>query len=158
MEINISQSKTSLDGLRPKLICIPTIKKQFSVPVKQLFGQLFERTQSKGTVIEVIQVTRIQLPIIPAFAISTYKAHGLTMNKIVVDLQVPAGPLQVASVHVPVNRVKRVEDVAILRPVDMNALKVRSTSTQDAKTETSRRIEQTDRARVYFFYFSKLYK
>jgi hypothetical protein len=36
----------------------------------------------------VIQVTRTQLPIAPAFAITTYKAQGLTMNKIVVDLLV----------------------------------------------------------------------
>jgi hypothetical protein len=37
---------------------------------------------------QVIQVTRTQLPIVPAFAITTYKAQGLTMNRIVVDLQV----------------------------------------------------------------------
>ncbi len=36
----------------------------------------------------MIQVTRTPLPIAPAFAITTYKAQGLTMNKIVVDLLV----------------------------------------------------------------------
>jgi hypothetical protein len=40
------------------------------------------------------------------------------MNKIVVDLQVPLGTLKVASIYVPLSRVKRVEDVAILRPFD----------------------------------------
>ncbi len=67
---------------------------------------------------KMIQVTRTQLPILPAFAITTYKAQGLTMNKIVVDLQVPLGTLKVASIYVPLSRVKRVEDVAILRPFD----------------------------------------
>ncbi|EPS57177.1 hypothetical protein M569_17644 [Genlisea aurea] len=41
------------------------------------------------------------------------------MNKIVVDLQVPLGTLQVASVYVPLSRVKRAEDIVILRPFDM---------------------------------------
>ena len=47
VEINTSQVETSLDGLRPKLIPIPLIKKQFSVSVKQLFGQLSERVQGR---------------------------------------------------------------------------------------------------------------
>ncbi|CAF1107839.1 unnamed protein product [Adineta ricciae] len=87
VEINTSQVETSLIGLRPKLIPIPLIKKQFTVSVRQLlFGQLFERMQGEKKVSQMIQVTRTQLPIVPAFAITTYKAQGLTMNKIVVDL------------------------------------------------------------------------
>jgi ATP-dependent exoDNAse (exonuclease V) alpha subunit len=74
---------------------------------------------------QVIQVTRTQLPIAPAFAITTYRAQGLTMNKIVVDLLVPLGTLQVASVYVPLGRVKRAEDIAILRPFDIKVLQVR---------------------------------
>ena len=54
---------------------------------------------------QVIQITRTQLSIVPAFAITTYKAQGLTMNQIVVDLQVPLGTLQVASIYVPLRRV-----------------------------------------------------
>jgi hypothetical protein len=135
VEINASQLETSLDGLRPKLIPIPLIKKQFTVPIKQLFGQLFERTQGREKVTQVIQVTRTQLPIVPAFAITTYKAQGLTMNKIVVDLQVPPGALQVASIYVPLSRVKRAEDIAILRPFDMKVLQVRPTSAQDAELQ-----------------------
>jgi hypothetical protein len=51
VEINTSQVETNLDGLRPKLIPIPLVKKQF-------FGRLFERVQSGKKVPEVIQVTR----------------------------------------------------------------------------------------------------
>jgi hypothetical protein len=46
VEINTSQVETNLDGLRPKLIPIPLVKKQFTVPIKHLFGQLFEHGQS----------------------------------------------------------------------------------------------------------------
>lgn len=133
VEINTSQVEANLDGLRPKLIPIPLIRKQFTVPIKQLFGQRFEGMQGKIKVTEVIQVTRTQLPIVPAFAITTYKAQGLTMNKIVVDLQAPAGTLQVASIYVPLSRVKRADDIAILRPFDMKILQIRPSTAQDAE-------------------------
>ena len=45
VEINTSQVETNLDGLHLKLIPIPQIKKQFTVPIKQLFGRLFTRGQ-----------------------------------------------------------------------------------------------------------------
>ena len=64
---------------------------------------------------EVFQVTRAQLPIVRAFAIITYKAHMLAMNEIVVDLQVPLGTLPVASIYVPLSRVRRARDVVILQ-------------------------------------------
>ena len=133
VEINTSQVETNLDGLRPKLIPIPLVKKQFTVPIKQLFGRLFERGHSGKKVPEAIQVTRTQLPIVPAFAITTYKAQGLTMNKIVVDLQVPLGTMQVASIYVPLSRVKRAEDVAILRPFDMKVLQIRPSPAQNTE-------------------------
>ena len=81
---------------------------QFIVPIKQLFGRLLERAKSGKKVPEVFQVTRAQLPIVRAFAIITYKAHRLAMNEIVVDLQV-------ASIYVPLSRVRRAGDVVILR-------------------------------------------
>ena len=55
------------------------------------------------------------------------------MNKIVVDLQVPLGTLKLASVYVPLSRVKRAEDVAFLRPFDMKVLQVRPSPAQDAE-------------------------
>jgi hypothetical protein len=142
VEINTSQVETSLDGLRPKLIPIPLTKKRFTVSIKQLFGRQVERMQGGKKVSQVIQVTRTQLPIVPAFAITTYKAQGLTMNKIVVDLQVPLGTLQVASIYVPLSRVKRAEDIAILRPFDIKVLQVRPSPAQDAELK---RLDELDR-------------
>jgi hypothetical protein len=142
VEINTSQVETNLDGLRPKLIPIPLIKKRFTVPIKQLFGRQFERMQRGKKVPQGIQVTRTQLPIVPAFAITTYKAQGLTMNKIIVDLQVPLGALQVASIYVPLSRVKRAEDIAILRPFDMKVLQVRPSPAQEAELK---RLDELDR-------------
>jgi hypothetical protein len=128
--MSTSQVETNLDGLRPKLIPIPLVKQQFTVPIKQLFGRLFGRGQGGKKVPEAIQVTRTQLPIVPAFAITTYKVQGLTMIKIVVDLQVRVVTLQVASIYVHLSRVKRAEDVAILGPFDMKVLQVRHSPAQ----------------------------
>ncbi|CAF1538455.1 unnamed protein product [Adineta ricciae] len=128
VEINTSQLETSLDGLRPKLIPIALVRNQLTVSVKQLFGQLFERMQGGEKVSQVIQVT--------------YKAHGLTMNKIIVDLQVPLTTLQVASVYVSLSRVKRAEDVVILRSFDMKVLQVRPSLAQDTELK---RLDELDR-------------
>jgi hypothetical protein len=57
------------------------------------------------------------------------------MIKIVVDLQVRVGTFQIASIYVPLSRVKRAEDVAILRPFDMKVLQVRPFPAQTAELE-----------------------
>jgi hypothetical protein len=64
------------------------------------------------------------------------------MNKIVVDLQVPVGTLQVAPIYVPLSRVKRAENVVILRPFDMKVLQVRPSPAQDAELQ---RLDELDR-------------
>ncbi len=64
------------------------------------------------------------------------------MNKNVVDLQVPLGTLQVASVYVPLSRVKRAEDIVILRPFDMKVLQVQPSSAQDIE---AKRLGELDR-------------
>ena len=154
VEIKTSQLETNLDDLGPKLIPIPLIKKRFTVPIKQLFGHLFERVPSGRKISQVIQVTRTQLAIVPAFAaITTYKAQGLIMNKIVVDLQVPVGTLQVASIYVPLSRVKRAEDLVILRPFDMKVLQVRPTSAQNAELKRLDEIDRKTQQDCAFFAF-----
>jgi hypothetical protein len=74
VEIDSSSVETSLDGDRPKLIPIWFIKKEFTIPIKQLFGWLLEQRPGEGKGSKVIQVTRTQLTIVLAFAITTYKA------------------------------------------------------------------------------------
>jgi hypothetical protein len=142
MEINTSQVETSLDGLCPRLIPIPLIKKEFNVPFKQLFRRLFERGQHVKKVPEVIQFTRTQLPIVPECGITTYKAQRLTVNKIVRDPQVSLETSHGSSIYVPISRLKRAQDVAILHPVDMKVVQIRPSLTQDAELK---RLDELDR-------------
>ena len=141
VEMNSSQVETNVDGLQPKLIPISLAKKEFSISIKQLLGPLLEQ-RSGRKVTGMIHVTRTQLPIVPAFVITTYKAQGLTMGKIVVDLQLPLTTSQVASTYVSLSRVKRGEDLAILQPFDMKVLQIRPSPAQNAELA---RLDELDR-------------
>ena len=132
VEINTSHVETSLEGLQPKLIPISLVKKGFSISIKQLLGPLLEQRSGRKAP-DMINVTRTQLPIVTALAITTYKAQGLTMGKIVVDHQLPPTVSQVASIYVPLSRVKRAEDLAILRPFDMKVLQIRPSAAQNVE-------------------------
>ena len=55
---------------------------------------------------------------------------------------VPLGTTQVASVYVPLSRVKRAEDVAILRPFDMQMLQIQPSLAQDTELK---RIDELNR-------------
>ena len=139
VEMNPSQVETNLDGLQPKLMPISLVKKELSISIKQLLGSLLEPRSGRKAP-DMIHVTRIQLPIAPTFVITIYKVQGLTMRKIVVDLQLPPAAPQVAStyMYVPLSRVKRVEDLAILRPFDMKVLQIRPSPAQKCRTCTFR--------------------
>ncbi|CAF1143886.1 unnamed protein product [Adineta ricciae] len=54
--------------------------------------------------------------------ISTRKSQGQTLGKVITDLVVPPGPAEIASTYVPLSRVKRLEDLLILRPFKCETL------------------------------------
>ncbi|CAF1206521.1 unnamed protein product [Adineta ricciae] len=97
-------------------------------------------TWEKNT--KIIPVTRTQLPIVPALALTIYKTQGLTMNKILVDLYVPPGTLQVASIYVPLSRVKNGHHTVIFRPLDVKTLQLQPTSAQAAALK---RLDELDK-------------
>ncbi len=101
--------------------------------LRHSFSRTHPHPKGGRKVPKVIQVTRTQLPIVPAFAITTYKVQRLTMSKIVVDLQVTRGKLQVALIYVPLSRVKRSEDGAIPRSFDIKVLQIQPSHVQDAE-------------------------
>ncbi|CAF4671370.1 unnamed protein product, partial [Rotaria sp. Silwood2] len=60
-----------------------------------------------------ISIKRKALSLISAYSITTHKSQDQTLNKITVDLVTPPGPVEVASVYVPLSRVKRLDDLLI---------------------------------------------
>ena len=157
VEINSSQVETSLNGLQPKLIPISLVKKGFSISIKQLLGPLLEQRSGRKAP-DMIHVNRTQLPIVPAFAITTPKAQGLTMEKIVVDLRLPHTASQVASIYVPLSRIKRAEELAVLRPFDMKVLQIRPSPTQNAELARLDELDRKTQREMCSFYFFKFCK
>ena len=67
-----------------------------------------------------VTITRKQLPITPAFAMTDYKAQGKTMEKAIIDIE-SCSSLQ--SLYVMLSRVKSLQGLLILRPFKKCRLK-----------------------------------
>ena len=65
----------------------------------------------------VLKITRRQLPLAPAFALTAHAAQGQTLAAAVVDLQIGRGTSPIAS-YVALTRMKTREDLLIDRPFD----------------------------------------
>ncbi|CAF4187679.1 unnamed protein product [Adineta steineri] len=80
-----------------------------------------------------ICVKRKALPLIPAYSITTHKSQGQTLPKIVIDLNMPPGIVEVASAYVPLSRVEQLTNVAILQDFNISALQVKPSKGQIAE-------------------------
>ena len=87
-----------------------------------------------------VSITRRQLPLVPAYAYTSYKSQAQTLPAAVVDLVIPQKmPVKDTSfAYVPLSRVRKLSDLAILRRFDIKVLQKQKTSDhikQDAKFE-----------------------
>ncbi|CAM4955818.1 unnamed protein product [Rotaria socialis] len=74
---------------------------------------------------------------------TTHKSQGQTLGKIIIDLVMPPGPVEVASVYVPLSRVKRLDDLLIIRPFEFAALQVKPSTAQREELKRLDRIAKT---------------
>ncbi|CAF5184160.1 unnamed protein product, partial [Rotaria magnacalcarata] len=88
---------------------------------------------------------RKALPLIPAYSITTHKSQGQTLGKVIIDLVTPPGPVAVVSVYVPLSRVKRLDDLLIIRPFEYSAMQVKPSSAQTEELKRLDRIAETTR-------------
>ena len=71
----------------------------------------------KGRRHPMLSVRRTQLPLAPAFAVTSHASQGQTLRAAIVDSQLPKGTSVIAS-YVPLTRVKRREDLFVFRPFE----------------------------------------
>ncbi|CAF4379761.1 unnamed protein product, partial [Adineta steineri] len=123
--VEILKSKLkNLDSLDPFIIPIPVIEKTFEINLEKLYAdkgaiiKMFKDKKLKAT----ISVKRKALPLIPAYSITTHKSQGQTLPKIVIDLNMPPGMVEVASAYVPLSRVEQLTDLVILQDFTISAL------------------------------------
>ena len=70
----------------------------------------------KGRLHPMLKLTRQQLPLMPAFAMTAHAAQGQTFSKgAIVDLNI-GGSFNAMSSYVALTRVERREDLIIFRP------------------------------------------
>lgn len=75
------------------------------------------------------------------------------MSKIVIDLNMPPGVVEVASAYVPLSRVQRLDDLVILQDFHINALQVKPSKGQtDELLRLKERFEQTKLKYARYFY------
>ena len=98
-----------LQGLQPNHIPIFPQDGYFQVELK---------SQNRNQKSKKISVKRNQFPIVPRFSMTGHKSQGQTLGKAIIDL-VPnpkfKGPLDVSFAYVPSSRVRRLDDLTILR-------------------------------------------
>lgn len=69
-------------------------------------------------------VKRKQLPLEPGYSCTAHKSQGQTLDEVIVDL-VPAKGMKkidISFVYVPLSRVRRMEDLTILRPFSSDVI------------------------------------
>ena len=80
-----------------------------------------------------ISFKRMQIPLIPAFAMTAHKSQGQTLNKAIIDLDSCRGS---EAPYVMASRVRSINDLLILRPFDFH--KIRCHLSQDLRKELDR--------------------
>ena len=153
--IEIPKSKMrKLDSLDSLIIPVPVIEKTFEVNLEKLYAdkgpimKMFREKKLNTT----ISVKRKGLPLVPAYSITTHKSQGQTLPKIVIDLNMPPGMVEVASAYVPLSRVQRLTDLVILQDFSVSALQVKPSKRQLAELDRLAAIyEQTKRRYAQYF-------
>lgn len=143
-----------LDSLDPFVVPIPAIEKTFEVNLEKLYAdkELVKKMLNTKKLKTSITVKRKGLPLIPAYSITTHKSQGQTLPKIVIDLNMPPGIVEVASAYVPLSRVQQLTDLVILRDFSINALRVKPSKGQIAELKRLTVIfEQTKQRYAHYF-------
>lgn len=92
-----------------------------------------------------ISVSRLQVPLLPAYAYTDYKSQGRSLDNAIID---PASATTLQGVYVMLSRVRALEGLAILRP--FKAAKIEQRLSQELRTELERLEEMDIHTRTRF--------
>ncbi|CAF1440299.1 unnamed protein product [Adineta ricciae] len=101
----------------------------------QIGHPLMIRNEKKSNQKTILSIKRTALPLVPAYCITTHKSQGQTLSKVVIDLKLPNETDDIAAVYVPLSRVKRLVDLAIIRPFDNKVLLMKPSKSQVTEME-----------------------
>ncbi|CAF3353729.1 unnamed protein product [Rotaria socialis] len=146
---------SELVELQTKSIPISISEQTFLFDVKELLAENVAKAAKINKKTTKISIKRKALPLIPAYSMTTHKSQGQTLGKIIIDLVMPPGSVEVASVYVPPSRVKRLDDLLIIRPFEFAALQVKSSTAQREELIRLYRIAKTTPKRFPISMYNK---
>ncbi|CAF1292643.1 unnamed protein product [Rotaria sordida] len=139
-----------LAELQYKIVPIAISEQIFLFDAKELLPENITKAAKINKKTTKLTVKRKALPLIPTYSMTTHKSQGQTLGKIIVDLVMASGPLEVASAYVPLSRVKRLDDILIIRPFVFATLQVKPSTAQIEELKRLDRIAQDTRKRFQF--------
>lgn len=100
--VHVKDSGLHLDGLPPDVVPIYPSSKSYTY-----------RTGGKGKAATHVSISRLQLPLVPAYAYTDYKSQGRSLDRAIVDI---ASCRRLQSLYVMLSRVRTLDGLALLRP------------------------------------------
>ncbi len=132
VEIAKSTIECNFEQLQPNIVPIPLMEQTFRVDIADILPKdKRPKTNRKA----ILSIKRRALPLVPAYSITTHKSQGQTLKNVVIDLKLPTENDDIASIYVPLSRVKRLTDLIILRHFDYKVLLIKPSKSQIAEME-----------------------
>ena len=125
VEFSHCKVDSELAELQPKIIPIAISEQTFLFNAKGLLLYNVAKAAKINKRTTKISIKRKALPLTPAYSMTVHKSQGQTLGKIIIDLVIPPGPVEVASVYVPLSRVKRLDDLLIIRLFEFATIQVK---------------------------------
>ena len=125
VEFSHCKVDSELAELQPKIIPIAISEQTFLFDAKELLLYNVAKAAKINKRTTKISIKRKALPLNPVYSMPTHKSQGQTLGKIIIDHVIPPGPVEVTSVCVPLSRVKRLDDLPIIRPFDFATIQVK---------------------------------
>ncbi len=147
MEIAKSTIECNFEQLQSNIVPIPLMEQTFRVDI----GNILPKEKiPKANRKSILSIKRRALPLVPAYSITTHKSQDQTLKNVVIDLKLPTENDDLASIYVPLSRVKRLADLIILRHFEYKVLLMKPSKSQTAEmerldklyTETQRRFPE----------------
>ena len=91
---------------------------------------------NSGKNLKFVSVKIEHFPLVPKFAVTAHKSQGMTLDQAFVDLNpVSKKPVEINFAYVPLSRVRRLQDIHILRPFPVDVLKAQLNPSCEAMLE-----------------------